>query len=88
MSSENEQVMKKIDQIKKEYKFTKDTPIIEIAELFPNVAEYLLEEYGFHCIGCPLSFMETLGEGVVVHGLTPEETDKLIEELNQMIKEG
>lgn len=62
-----------------------NTIMAEIAERFPHIAEYLVEEYGFHCIGCPLSFSETLAEGAMVHMLDDEEKQELIEKLNEMI---
>lgn len=68
----------------KNYKITKDSPIIEITERFPHLAEFLQNEYGFHCIGCPLSYMETLGEGMMVHGLNDDEQEDLVKKLNKM----
>lgn len=76
-----------MDDIRQNYKATGDTPIAEIAELFPEVAEYLTMEYGFHCIGCPLSYFETLGDGIQVHGLSEDEGKILLEKVNKMIKD-
>ena len=71
-------------QTKKQFKITRDVPIIEITERFPTLADYLVDEYGFHCIGCPLSYMETLGDGMMVHGLDETEQDGLLRKLNEM----
>ncbi|MBD3280848.1 DUF1858 domain-containing protein [Candidatus Dojkabacteria bacterium] len=68
------------------FEITKEVPIIEITERFPKIAEFLVEEYGFHCIGCPLSYMETLGDGMIVHGLDEAEQDELIRRLNGLTK--
>lgn len=73
--------------IKKNYKVTLDTPIAELAELFPEVAEFLTLEYGFHCIGCPLSYFETIGDGVQVHGLLDTEIQDLLKQVNEIIQE-
>ncbi|KKQ36117.1 MAG: hypothetical protein US52_C0008G0016 [candidate division WS6 bacterium GW2011_GWA2_37_6] len=72
---------------KSEQKFVikKDTPIIEITERFPDIGSYLVDEYGFFCIGCPLSVTETIYDGALVHGLTESEAEELIRELNSMI---
>lgn len=61
---------------------TKDTLIAEIVEKFPEMAEVLVEDYGFHCIGCFGAEMETLGQGAEVHGMTAKEIDDMIETLN------
>ena len=39
---------------------TKKTLLAEVVEKYPEVAEVLVEEYGFHCIGCYASTMESL----------------------------
>lgn len=75
-----------MDDIKNNYKATLDTPIAELAELFPVVAEYLMLEYGFHCIGCPLSYFETIGDGAQVHNLTEDEVEKLLDKVNKIIE--
>lgn len=70
----------------KKYQITEKTPIIEITERFPHIANFLVEEYEFHCIGCPLSYMETLGEGMIVHGLDEDEQKSLVAKLNKLIE--
>lgn len=73
-------------QKKTKFIIDESTPIVEIAERFPKIAEYLTSELGFHCIGCPLMYEETFGEGSMVHGLTPEETRELLETINKMVE--
>ena len=70
---------------KQNLKITKDMLMAEIVEKYPQLAEVLSEEYGFHCIGCFASGMETLEQGAQVHGMTGKEIDKLIESLNGLI---
>lgn len=57
----------------------KDTKIGEILEKAPEKAEILLS-VGMHCIGCPVSQMETLEEACGVHGIDVEE---VVEKLNE-----
>ncbi len=63
---------------------TTDTMIGDLLrdeEHINDIAEVLFG-IGMHCLGCPSSQMETIGEAAVVHGLDPEE---LIERLNMVI---
>lgn len=66
---------------------TKKTLISEIVEKYPELAEVLVEDYGFHCIGCYASSMETIEEGAMVHGYDKPEIKKIIETLNGLIKD-
>lgn len=63
----------------------KNTPIAEIVDKYPEIAEVLVEDYGFHCIGCFGSQMETLAEGAMVHGMSTKEITAMIKTLNQLI---
>lgn len=49
-------------------KFDKDTTIGEVLKADPKLAD-ILQGFGLHCFGCPMSQMETLGEAAEVHGL-------------------
>ena len=60
---------------------TKDTMIGELLQIDANVAPLLLN-IGMHCLGCPSSQMETVGEAAMVHGYDP---DELVEEINTFI---
>ena len=61
---------------------TKQTQIGEVLKLNPNVKEVLLG-FGLHCLGCPMSRMETLEEASAVHGF---DVDLLMEKLNELNK--
>ena len=61
---------------------TKKTLIAEIVEKYPKLAEVLVENYGFNCIGCYASTMESLEEGAMVHGMTSKEITEMIGDLN------
>ena len=61
---------------KQQIEITKDIMIGDLVEAYPKLARVLVEEYGFHCIGCMAAGMETLEEGAKVHGLTEKEIKK------------
>lgn len=58
---------------------TKDTIISDILKAKPEKSEVLLE-MGMHCLGCPASQSETIGEAAMVHGA---DLDKILEKLNK-----
>ena len=58
---------------------TKQTQIGEVLKLNPNVKEVLLG-FGLHCLGCPMSQMETVEEAGAVHGL---DVDFMVKKLNE-----
>lgn len=64
-------------------KISKNTLIVEIVERYPKAAEKLMTKYSFHCIGCSLSAMETIGEGAAAHGMCRAEIVKMVEDLNK-----
>ncbi len=64
---------------------TKDTMIGELLrdqEHIDDIAEVLFG-IGMHCLGCPSSQMETIGEAAMVHGL---EVDELVARLNAVVE--
>ena len=63
-------------------KVTKDTMIGELLQIDQNVAPLLLN-IGMHCLGCPSSQMETIGEAAMVHGIDP---DGLVEDINNFLE--
>ena len=67
-------------------KITADILIAEIVEYYPEVVDFLIEEYEFHCINCVLAGFETLEEGAQVHGITGSDFKNLINKLNSMAK--
>lgn len=66
-------------------RITKDMMLAEIVEKYPQLAEMLTVDYGFHCIGCFAAEMETLEQGAMVHGMTKKEIDKLVVALNGVV---
>lgn len=64
-------------------KVTKDTMIGELLQIDANVAPLLLN-IGMHCLGCPSSQMETIGEAAMVHGI---DADDLVKDINDFLEQ-
>jgi hybrid cluster-associated redox disulfide protein len=64
---------------------TENTMIAEVVENFPEVAEILTEDYGFHCVSCFAAEMETVGMGAMGHGMTQEEIDDMLVTINDFV---
>ena len=60
---------------------SKNTTIGELLQTNPEVAPILME-IGMHCLGCPSSQMESIGEAAMVHGI---DADLLVEKVNAHI---
>ncbi len=60
--------------------YTKDMIIGDVVDSAPNAANVLMA-HGMHCLGCPVSRMETLEQAAAVHGL---DLEALMEALNNM----
>jgi hybrid cluster-associated redox disulfide protein len=61
---------------------TSKTKFSEILKKDNKAAEILMSE-GMSCLGCPMAMEETIGEGCMAHGMSKEETQKLIKKLNR-----
>lgn len=68
------------------YVLTKYDLLGIIVEESPRAAE-LLAEFGLHCISCFANQSDTLEMGAQVHGMTDEELDDMINEINTEIEE-
>jgi nitrogen fixation NifU-like protein len=64
---------------------TRDMNLGEIAARWPQARTVLLD-YGLHCVGCFASSFDTIEAGAKVHGMSEEDIDKLIRELNNAIR--
>ncbi len=58
---------------------TKDTLIGDILDMDTDTAPYFLA-MGMHCLGCPASRGESIGEACAVHGT---DADALVAQLNE-----
>ena len=61
---------------------TKETVIGDILDIAPQTAPIVFS-IGMHCLGCPSSRGETVEEACMVHGLTGEQMDKLLDIVNE-----
>lgn len=61
-------------------KFNEEMSMGEILSINPN-ARAILEGFGMHCCGCPMSQAEALGEACEVHGV---DVALVLEELNNL----
>lgn len=59
----------------------KEMSIGEVLAIDPDTAPIMMA-YGMHCMGCPVSQMETLEMGCAVHGM---DADALVKELNAFL---
>lgn len=62
-------------------RINRETTIGEVLVLYPKSQEILME-IGMHCLGCPSSQMETIGEAAMVHGI---DADLIIEKINALM---
>lgn len=60
---------------------SKDMTIADIIEKYPLTIE-LFSQFGFHCLGCQMSSIETLEEGSMKHGI---DVDEILDSLNGVI---
>ena len=67
---------------KKGYKkmnVTTDTIIGDILDFNPEAAAPMFFEMGMHCLGCPSSRGESVGQACMVHGV---DADEIVSKLN------
>ena len=65
-------------------KITKEMTLGEAVSKYPQTMEVLFR-YGLHCIGCHVSAYESIEQGAIVHGLSKDQIDKMVEEMNKKI---
>ena len=63
-------------------KIEKTTIIGDVLDIAPETAP-LFMAIGMHCLGCPSARGETVEEACMVHGLTGEQMDKLLDIVNE-----
>jgi hybrid cluster-associated redox disulfide protein len=66
----------------KKQSITKDMPILEIIQTYPDTFE-VFQKYGFHCIGCPSAQFENLEQGANMHGI---DIENFVKDLNKAIE--
>ena len=65
---------------------TKDMTIGDVVSKYPAVIEPL-QAAGVHCVGCHVSYHETLEDGFKGHGMSDEDVDMVITKLNAAVEE-
>lgn len=63
---------------------TKDMIIADVVAKYPDVAG-ILTKYGLHCIGCHANPYESIENGSLGHGMSDEEIDVMMNEVNEYI---
>ncbi len=58
----------------------------DVAVEYPEIVNVLLK-YGLHCIGCHVSYFETLEDGARGHGMDDETLKSMLEEANKVANE-
>ena len=66
---------------------TKDMTIGDVVAKYPSCIE-ALQASGVHCVGCHVSYYETLEQGFRGHGMGEEEIEEVIAKLNLAVEEG
>ena len=64
---------------------TKEMTIGDVVAKYPSVIEPL-QSAGVHCVGCHVSYHETLEQGFKGHGMSDEEVDMVISKLNLAVE--
>lgn len=67
-------------------KITKETTLGEVVNSYPESAKVLMQ-YGLHCIGCHVSAFETIEQGSKAHGLSDEDIEKMVKEINEIAEQ-
>lgn len=62
---------------------SKDITIGELLQVNTGVIPILMAA-GMHCLGCPASQAESIGEAAEVHGIDP---DDLVDKINEFLAE-
>ncbi|MDH4223507.1 MAG: DUF1858 domain-containing protein [candidate division Zixibacteria bacterium] len=65
-------------------KIAKEMTFGEVLRKYPQTIKTFFS-YGMHCFGCSIAENETIEQGALAHGVSP---DELVEELNKIISEG
>ncbi len=78
-------MVSKVNSIEKEKieKITLDMPIKKLLDDYPVVVEVLID-YGLNCVNCSFSSMDTLGNGLKIHGLDHEQ-EMILRDLNRIV---
>ena len=65
---------------------TKDMTIGDVVAKYPD-AGMILTQWGLHCVGCHVNPYETIEQGSLGHGMTDEQIDSMVTEVNRFLSE-
>lgn len=68
------------------YLLSKTDSITQIVENSPRAVELLIE-YGISCTNCVLKQFDTLETGAQLHGMSEDEIQTMVDEINEVLKE-
>ena len=69
---------------------SREMTITEILTAFPEKSLDIsdaMKDFGIHCVGCGAASFETLEQGVLGHGFSEADLNKLLDSVNQIISE-
>jgi len=72
---------------KSESDISKDMSIGDIVAKNPKAEEIMFKQ-GMHCVGCGMVAYESLEQGCKVHGMSDEDIDKMVDEMNEAEAKG
>ena len=75
-----------MEQASEQISITKDMTIGDVVKRFPACIE-TLQEAGVHCVGCHVSYHESLEDGFRGHGMSDEEVDSVVSKMNIAVLE-
>ena len=76
----------KIGEKDTKQEISKDMAIGEAVQAYPVTAAVMMK-YGLHCIGCHVAAWESIEDGARGHGLTEDQIDNMVDDMNQAIRE-
>jgi len=68
-------------------KVTRTMTIASIVQKYPGTVE-VFAKYGVHCVGCNVSYTETVEQGIAGHAGKKDQIDAIITELNEAAERG
>jgi len=66
-------------------KIDPDMNMLDFILEYPQLVDVLSEEYGFHCVNCMFSGMDTFRQGAEIHDIKGEDLEEMIENLEKII---
>ena len=64
---------------------SKSMTFADILDRCPQAGRIMMK-YGLHCIGCHIAHFETLEQGCAAHGMSKENMEKMLKEIQSEVK--